>query len=157
MSYQTWQPRFAKWLLRNGETATLIELTGSTCPCMTHFSDTPSYSKQWHRENPNADDCNGTGIINGTYSRTAIYGIFSPPNLVGNSIPGGKEFIDSIGEIQKDDLIIWGITDASLNNVNVTYKSEYVTKVTHKGVDYTLKDMSIIPNAVGQVARLARR
>lgn len=158
MSYQT---RFMNWLVENGlaETATLVVTSGSTCPCMVSFdSSRPSYSEQWHRTNSSASDCNGTGIIHATYTRTAIKAVFSPPNLIGNSIPGGKEFLESIGEINNDDLIMWGaVKTASYTLITLKSRDEYKNKITKGGVDYSIRDVSTVAAAVGEVARLVRR
>lgn len=156
----SWQTRFHKWLIsgRGSEAATFVVTSGSVCPCMTAWdSNSPSYSAQWHRDNPAASDCNGTGIIHATYTRTVIYGVFSPPGLFGEQIPKAKEALEGIGEIQKDDLVLWGVCDASQNEVDITYKSEYTTRITKNGIDYTIKDMSKIPTLIGQVALLKRR
>jgi hypothetical protein len=156
----SWQSRYNKWLIsgRGAEAATLTETTGSVCPCMTSWdANNPSYSEQWHRDNPAASDCDGTGIIHATETDTAIYGVFSPPGLFGESIPKGKEDLFPIGEVQKDDLILWGVCNASKESLDLTYKSEYVTKITKGGVDYTIKDMSYITTEIGQVALLRRR
>ncbi|MDD2869683.1 hypothetical protein [Neomegalonema sp.] len=119
----------------------------------------PSYSEEWHRTiNPSASDCNGTGIIHATYTRTAIKAVFSPPNLIGNSIPGGKEFLETIGEINNDDLILWGaVKTASAILVTLKDRTEYVNKITKGGVDYSIRDVSTIAAGVGEVARLVRR
>ena len=156
----TWQTRFHKWLIsgRGAEAATLVITSGSTCPCMTSWdSSNPSYSDQWHRDNTSASDCDGTGIIHATYTSTVIYGVFSPPGLFNEQIPKAKEILEGIGEVQKDDLVLWGVCDASLNETNLTYRSEYISKITKNSVDYTIKDMSKMPDLIGQVAILKRR
>ena len=156
----SWQSRYNRWLIsgRGAEAGTLSVTSGSVCPCMTSWdSSSPSYSEQWHRENPSASDCNSTGVIHATVTNTAIYAVFSPPGLFGESIPNGKEVLQGIGELQKDDLIMWGVCNASMTSISLTYRSEYVTKISKGGVDYTIKDMSAMPNSVGQVALLRRR
>jgi len=157
------QSRFLSWLNRKGEAATTTEITGTQCPCMiSRDASNPSYSAQWHVDHEDAEDCGRTGIIdpNKTTTVTNIKGIFSPPGLVGSSIPGGKEFLESIGEVNRDDLILWGTVDTDtdpLSFKDISGKSEYVFKITKNSIDYTVKDVSWIPKRVGQVARLVRR
>jgi hypothetical protein len=155
----SWQSRYNRWLIsgRGAESATLIITTGSTCPCMTSFSDSPSYSEQWHRDNPSASDCHSTGIIHATYTRTAIYAVFSPPGLFADNIPAGKEVLQGIGELHKDDLVVWGICNASAESVDLKYSSEYITEIAKAGVNYTLKDISGLPSSLGQVMLLRKR
>jgi len=155
------QKRFFLWLIQNdlADTATLnIATGGSVCPCMTNWdSGVDMYSQQWHRDNPGASDCNNTGIIHATYTNTVIYAVFSPPNLVSSSIPTGKEFLESIGEITNDDLILWGVCNSSAVEVSLVDRTEYTAKITKETIDYTIKDVSVIASLIGQVARLVRR
>ena len=154
------QKRFFLWLIQNdlAESATLTITSGSVCPCMTYFTDTPSYSAVWHRDiSPTASECNGTGIIHATYTNTKIHAVFAPPGLVGQSIPSGKEFLESIGEVQKDDLILWGVCNTSAVEVSLVDRTEYTAKITKATVNYTIKDVSVFASLIGQVARLVRR
>ena len=155
-----WKSRYNRWLIsgRGSEAGTLSVTTGSTCPCMVSWdSNSPSYSEQWHRDNPAASDCSSTGIIHATETDTVIYAVFSPPGLFGESVPRGKEVLEGIGELQKDDLIMWGVCNGSMTAIDLTYRSEYVNKVSKSGVDYTLKEMSYMTDSIGQVAILKRR
>ena len=154
------QKRFFLWLIQNdlAESATLTITSGSECPCMVSWdSNTSMYSEQWHRDNTSASDCNGTGIIHATDTDTAIRGVFAPPGLVGQSIPSGKEFLESIGEVQKDDLILWGVCNTSAVEVSLVDRTEYTAKITKATVNYTIKDVSVFASLIGQVARLVRR
>lgn len=149
--------RFLSWLNRYGEAATLSVITGSACPCMS-YKGRDSYSEQYHRDNPSAADCGGTGLISSTTTTTNIKAIFSPPGLVGTSIPGGREFIESIGEVQADDLLLWGTVDTSDGSFEtLAGYTDYNAYITYDSKKYFIRDVSSIPGQVGQVALLKHR
>lgn len=61
-----------------GSSATWTHVTGTACPCLTSRGDGSSqYSTEWHRNNPTADDCEGTGLIDTTSTGYAIKAVFS--------------------------------------------------------------------------------
>ena len=80
-------------LMNHGAAASLVEVTGDTCPCFA-FGHPGEYSAEWHRNNPDEDDCNGTGIISESLTTTAIKAHFFPAGAaVGNrSMP--KEMLE---------------------------------------------------------------
>lgn len=145
------------------EAATVSEITGTQCPCMvSRDASNPSYSEQWHVDNSGDEDCLNTGIIdpNKTTTTTNIKAIFSPPGLIGSSIPGGKEFLEAIGEIGKDDLILWGTVDTDTDPLtleDISGKDEYTFYLTKNSIVYTVKDVSWIAGRIGQVALLKRQ
>ena len=101
------QSRFMAHLIRQGESATVNNLSGSVCPCMT-FRGT-GYSREWHRLNTAAANCRGTGIISGAISSTTIKAIFYP---IGAGSGMGTNLIEDlklpIGEKVDADLIMYG-------------------------------------------------
>uniref|UniRef100_A0A6M3ILF5 Uncharacterized protein n=1 Tax=viral metagenome TaxID=1070528 RepID=A0A6M3ILF5_9ZZZZ len=154
------QERFLNWLYTNAlaETATLAVITGTACPCMiSRDSSRPSYSEQWHRDNPGAADCTGTGIISSTTTTTTFKGIFIAPGLVANTIPTMQERLMQIGEIRDDDLFLWGLVNSStLAVVSILGASEYTHKITRNSIDYSIKTAWEIPQ-LGYAGHLRRR
>lgn len=154
------QDMILRWLKTNmlASSFTLTEISGDACPCMiSRDSARPSYSKEWHRNNPSETNCNNLGIINTSTANTACKGVLLPPGLAGNSIPGGKEFLEAIGEIQTGDLICWGtVNTLTMAFVDLSGKSEYTTYVTYDSNKYTIRDVSDICG-IGQVALFRRR
>jgi len=154
----SYRDQFLLWLATDdlAETATLTTVTGDTCPCMEQGRK--NYSPDWHVANPGEDDCEGTGLINTSTTTINIKAVFSPVGLAGNSIPTMKEFIETIGEIQKDDLFLWGtVNTADGSFADLSGKSEYTDYITKDSKKYLIRDVSDIPASVGQVAHLVRR
>jgi len=61
-----------------GSSATWRHVTGTSCPCLTSRGDGSSqYSAEWHRLNPDEDDCGGTGLIDSESTDTGIIAVFS--------------------------------------------------------------------------------
>ena len=153
--------RFLSWLnrCRLSETATLTSVTGTACPCMTsRDASNPSYSEEWHRNNSGEDDCNGTGLIDTTTVTTTFKAIFSPPGLVGTTIPNGTVLLQQIGEVTDDDLFMWGAVNSStLAAVSFDGLSEYNDYITKDSIKYAVRDVVDLPGSVGQVAVLVRR
>src|SRR4030042_1522961 len=153
--------RFMIWLLNNklAEAATISTITGTVCPCMaSRDSSNPSYSAEWHVLNPTAAACSGIGLISTTTTSINIKAVFSPLNTAGSTIPTGKEFLETIGEIQMDDLFMWGTINTDTNAfIDISGKSEYTSYITKSSIKYVIRDVSNIPGDVGQVAHLVRR
>ena len=106
--------RFMNNLLRNGQDVTVVTIAGTTCPCMSkRDSAYPVYNPAWHRDNPTAAACNGTGLISTTSTSTAAKAVIMSYQTVINSGMIKKEILDNIGEIQHDDLFLVGTVKTS--------------------------------------------
>ena len=156
----TKQQRFCKYLFRQGSDATLYSITGTQCPCMISRSAVhPSYSPEWHRENSDADHCNGTGWINRTTTTIAIkatftIGVQSIPELMTN------ELKEKIGELQDYDLVMFGQCNASTAAfVDISSYTEQDDYISFKGNNYLIRHPYDIDfgATVGQVSLLKRK
>lgn len=120
--------QFIKHLSHRGQAAVLYSITGTACPCWTYRGT--GYSKQWHRDNPSADDCNGTGLISSSTASTNIK-IFPYPIAAGiGSFNISDEIKQAIGKINDIDLIVYGTldTDSHVFKSLVSYTDEdYIT------------------------------
>jgi hypothetical protein len=136
--------RFLSWLYDFGSAATLNIVTGTACPCMVSRDSTKSeYSPEWHRNNPTALVCSGTGVITTTTTTTNIKAIIHPPGVMFNSIYAPKETLVPIGELQKDDMLFWGSVNTSTGAfVDLSGKNENKDYVTFNSINYALRDVS---------------
>lgn len=73
--------RFLQHVRRAGQSAVYHHETGDACPCVN--SDTGYCDQEWHRNNPTADDCNGTGLINVAVTDTDVKAFILPKSAVG--------------------------------------------------------------------------
>jgi len=152
---------FCEDLNHFGKSATLVQVTGDACPCMTwRDSDNPSYSAEWHRLNPAAEDCNGTGLINRTTTNTTIKAYFYPPTALPNRLILTKEKIEVIGELQNDDLMLFGAVNASTGAyVDLSGLDELQDYITIDSRKYFVRHYYDLQNSdvVGQLALLRRK
>ena len=134
----THKKRFLKILYKSGMSANLIRLTGDQCPCMVFEDpDVPSYSPEWHRLNPTAENCNRTGLINTVETTIAIKSIFYSVALKVQSLNLEKEILDKIGEWQKDDLLMYGcVKVADMSEIDLRTLNENVDKIQYDGKLY---------------------
>lgn len=82
--------------------------TGTVCPCMSsRDSNKPAYSPEWHRLNPTAAACNGTGLISRVVTSTNVKAFFYEVGIVGDEI---KKRFDAavIGLLKDTDLLVIG-------------------------------------------------
>lgn len=158
----TKQNRFCLWLLRKGADATLNEVTGTTCPCMTwRDADNPEYSREWHRLYPSAEDCGGTGLISRTTTSTSIKGM---AYLIQTATAMGlltKEQAEAIGELQETDILWTGTANASTGDfVDLSSLVELRDSITYNSTTYRVRhtfDMAWgNETTVGQIAILKR-
>lgn len=155
------QDRLVLWLLNNSlvQSAVLTKVTdGSVCPCMTsRDSDNPSYSAEWHANNPDEEDCNKTGIIGGSTSNVNIKAIIVKPGLAGLAIPIKLETVLPMGEFNDDDMLLYGTADADNDNYeSLDGLTDYTAYITFDSDKYLIRDVTDVGD-IGQVARLVRR
>ncbi|MDD5543900.1 MAG: hypothetical protein PHX83_12070 [Acidobacteriia bacterium] len=158
----TYKERFCAWLNRSAlaEDATLSTFTGSTCRCMaSRDTNNPSFSAQWHRDNPSATACNGLGLYSTTEATTPLsFVITEPISMISGNIPINKEWLSQIGEIQKTDRFVWGTVNRTSGAfVDLSGKSEYHDYITYDSNKYLIRDVTDLPGDAGQVAHLVRR
>ncbi len=106
--------RLLQSIIRNGTIATVKTFTGGTqCPCMiSRGSEAPAYSLDWHRRNPTATNCSGTGEIGATESTVTIKTMPIAAKAIGDAVKRGGAWVD-IGEIKTGDLALYGAVKTS--------------------------------------------
>ena len=156
----TRQQRFCKFLFRSGSDATVVSITGTQCPCMIYrSSEYPSYSQEWHRLYPSADDCGGSGLINSTTTSTAIKATFTT-GIQSFATFMTNEIKVEIGEKQDWDMLMYGqckASDASFLDVSgYTEQDDYVT---YNGNNYIIRHTFDVEYGgdVGQISLLKRK
>ena len=155
------EQRINRTIYKNGHSATVTVVAGDVCPCMI-FEDAnnPSYSREWHRLNPTADDCSGTGLINTSSNDTNIKAMFYPVALKVQSLNLDKESLDKIlGEMQNDDLIMYGAVDISdLSTFDLSILSEYHDKILYRTNYYFVRHLFEIAadSFISQIAFIKR-
>jgi len=115
-----------------GQSATKSTLAGTACPCID--SETLIPSREWHRDNPTAADCGGTGLINSTRTNLSIYAFIQPPDgdeleklppglrnvavmKYFGSVDASLNFVSVIGMDEKRDYIVFGSNKYIVRNV----------------------------------------
>ena len=158
----TKQTRFCHYLLRRGTSATLSALSGTVCPCMTwRDADHSEYSREYHRLYPDADDCDGTGLISTITTSTTIKGMaYSVQSATAAGLIS-KEVLEKIGELQKDGLLWIGTVNATSGEfVDLSNLVEREDSITHGSTVYNLRHVFSMPWGdeadVGQIAVLKR-
>ena len=144
---------------RYGATATLSQVTGTTCGCQKSSGS----SREWHRQNPTEDDCNGTGQIDTTTTTTSVKAFFT------NRLQSLMQFLNKynkseIGELDIADLFMFGTAKAAdASFVSLVGLEESNTnrenKVIYDSQDYTIRLVYQIgfTEEVGQVALLKKK
>lgn len=143
----TKQTRFCMHLLRKGASATLSSVTGTQCPCMiSRDADNPEYSHEWHRLYPDADDCNGTGLIDTTTTTTTIKGMVYPVQAATAAGLLSKEIMEVIGETQKDDLLWLGTANGTTGAfVDLSSYTEADDSISYESITYNIRHTFSFP------------
>lgn len=154
--------RFLSWLLDFGEAGTLSIVTGTACPCMvSRDANISEYSPEWHRNNPTAEACGGKGLITITTTTTNLKAIVCSPSAAGGSKYSVKEYLSTIGELQKDDMLFWGSINTATNAfLDLSGKNEARDYVTFQSVNYKIRDVSDyywMGVKIGQIGTLVRK
>ena len=99
----------ASVLARYGTTATMEVVAGTACLCMAGRG---AYSPEWHRLNPTAASCAGTGLISRATTTASIKAMFYEAGIAGDEIR--KNFsAEIIGQVKDTDLFMIGTLNAS--------------------------------------------
>ena len=149
---------FCQDLLNHGQSASLVQVTGDTCPCMA-FGHENEYSPEWHRNNGEADDCKGTGIINESLTTTSIKVFIFPVGAAVGTIQAPTEVLEAIGEVTKDDLLMYGTVNSSTGAfVDISGLSDWEDYIVYDSKYYSIESVySLYASAeVGQWAILKR-
>lgn len=107
-------------------------LTGMVCPCVD--SETGHPSREWHRLNPLAEDCGGTGLISSTRTDTSFYAFVQEPDgeELEKQPPGLRD---------KNILIYYGGVDDNLNFVSLIDMDDKRDYVIFNGDKYIVHDV----------------
>jgi len=99
----------AQVLALYGTPATMETVAGTVCPCM---AERGAYSPEWHRLNPAAASCAGTGLISRSTTTTSIKAFFYESGIAGDEIR--KSFSQEIvGQVKETDVFMIGTQNAS--------------------------------------------
>ena len=154
------QTVFMRDCYRFGNSATVTQVTGTACPCVKSSGS----SREWHRLNTGADECNGTGLINTTTTTTTVKAFFT--NRLQSLMVFLNQFKKSeIGELDSADLFIFGVakaSDASYFDISGLKETgdNRANKITFASEDYLVRHVYSIAGlnetVVGQVGLLKR-
>lgn len=137
--------RFLLSILKNGVDATITVYSGGTqCPCMiSRGSEAPAYSADWHRRNPTATDCEGTGLINSTTSTVKLKTMIIDAALIGDALKSVGEMVD-IG-IKSGDMALYGaVNSETMGNYSLADLTDK-NIITVLDVTYSVKRVYRIP------------
>jgi len=142
-------------LRRKGEEAIAVNTSGSACPCWNWRG--VGYSKEWHRLYPNADDCNGTGLISSTPVSTTVKAFFYPVGLVeSRGLPDSIKTV--IGERTDVDLIMWGTAkDSDGSFFDLSGWEQREDYITYDSVNYRANKVFDLPESLGQCILLVKK
>jgi len=141
---------------REGQAITKSVLTGIVCPCVD--SETNLASEEWHRQNPNAEKCYGTGLIQSTRTGTTIYGFIQPLTMKFQVPERLKQ--SEIGILDNNSFSFFGAVDGNLNFVSVDGMDERRDWLEYGGEKYVVQDVKkFYKNGVliYEAARLVKR
>lgn len=127
----------AQALARYGVTASMQTVAGTACPCIAGRG---AYSPEWHRLNPAAASCAGTGLISRTTTTTSIKAMFYESGIAGDEIR--KMFsAEIIGQVKDDDLFMIGTQNASTGAQVILAKDSNITIGSYKYKVWHISDL----------------
>ena len=148
------QSRFMAFCLRNGESATISNSSGTACPCWNWRGS--GYSPEYHRLYPASANCNGTGLVSSSTAQTSVKAFFYPLGVVGIKIP--EDIKTVIGETVEGDLIMYGTANASTAAlVDISALAEQEDYIAYNSKNYKVRKVYDMPHGTGQVAILVRK
>ena len=149
-------------MLRHGDTFTAYSVTGDACPCAT--SRDPNhrqYSAEWHRNNPDEDDCGGSLLVNTSTTAITLKGFLIPPDLstqAARQLP--EQLKTEIGERIDADLILYGQVNTSTSVFyDISGLTEPDDKITYDSTDYVIRRVfdTKFEAIIAQVSLLKRK
>ncbi len=123
-------------------------------------SSHPEYSAEWHRQNPAAATCNGTGLISRVTTSIAAKAHVLPMLQAISTNLIKKELLDNIGELGKDDFALIGTVKTSDGSFfDLKTLSEQSDYVTFNTVNYVVRHVYdyATNEVVGQMALIKRK
>lgn len=127
------QMLFLKKIREAGQSAVLHTESGDACPCVESDG---YYDAQWHADNPEEDDCEGTLIINTVSTDTNIRALILPKVDIDERVK------EKIGFRDEDDYLFMGAYNTSDNSlVDVSDLDEAHDYITFKGDRFILRDV----------------
>lgn len=107
---------FDKKTDRYGQSAALnIHSPGVRCPC--YNPNTGYGDPEWHRQNPEAIDCDNECYINRGKESIALKAFIFPSSDIGRR-GFEEEILAAIGQITKDDYVYVGKSDVDIFNLS---------------------------------------
>lgn len=124
--------RVRQSLKYRGQSATKSTLAGTACPCIN--SETLIPSREWHRDNPTAADCSGTGLISSTRTNLTIYAFIQEMDEEElEKLPPGLRNVAT--------LKYFGAVDTSLNFVSVASMDEKRDYIVFDSLKYIVRNV----------------
>lgn len=143
---------FLRSVRRNGQSAVLHHITGDTCPCVN--AETGYADREWHRQNPTAEDCQGTGLINTSDSADNIRALIMPKAAVD------EQTRERVGLRTEDDHLFMGAHDTTNGGLyDVSVFNDRADWIDYRGNRFTLRniDAEYIGDDVAYYYGLMRR
>ena len=134
------QDRFMDKIRQHGASAVLSVYTGTRCPCVLSGGNN-AVSEEWHRLNPSAKYCSGTGLITRTTTATNVKGFFFQIGAI-NTLGLPEIAKTAVGELSREDLIMVG----TWNDDNDVYMdlSSYIerrTSMVYDSIQYQIRNV----------------
>jgi len=150
------QDVFLGKIKRYGTAASILSVTGTACPCFLYRGQN-AYSAEWHRLNPTAATCLGTGKINRITEKIEVKAFFYSPAAVHSTLPDVIK--NEIGETSNTDLIMVGTLNTTAGGfLDMTTFVEWEDPLTYDGNKYRIRKVYNldITNNIGQMILLKR-
>lgn len=114
---------FDKKVDRYGQSAILHKYSpGVRCPC---YDESTGYcDPQWHRDNPDALECNEEGYLDGINEQIPLKAFVFPVDDL-NKTTVDEVVLASLGKLNKDDYIYVGKADVDILNLKDIDYLEY--------------------------------
>jgi hypothetical protein len=140
--------RLLRQLATRGMDSVLNYSVGTSCPCRLYEDpDNPSYSPEWHRLNPSAENCNGNLVISSvSVQRNMKIFIGSITSLA--TLDTVKKWLE-IGKAEANDFAAICALDGATNEVPSMEDWENDLSAYLQVDDDQFKLISVVPMAAG--------
>jgi|GEM_PF-2217891 len=137
----TRKERHLRNLNRKGRTITATIVIGDVCPCTTQGGRDGEYDPLWHEAYPEAEDCQGSKLINRSKSNTSLKSFVIDYASLSNFYT--KESISLIGRISTDvdSKVMVGACNTDGSEFDLTTLNEHSDYLTYNSIKYKLRDV----------------